>query len=136
MEHIGIYATERKSKLVHFHFQWHVYRNILVFTSLLLDLKQSVHELCDFRFLHHTISPGLKELYPHHYLVYNMSSFSLGCKHQTVSKTGCHFCIIKIPCLCSISNDFIFLPPKLDNCHNESDIFTLHPVNVASSILL
>ena len=45
---------------------------------------------------------------------------------------GCSFCLIQIPCLCSIKTNSLFIPVKVGNCNNNTDTITiLHPVNLA-----
>lgn len=39
---------------------------------------------------------------------------------------------VKIPCLCSVTSNNLYLPPRLGKCNNRTDKVTiLHPVNLA-----
>ena len=64
--------------------------------------------------------------------MYRISMIALDCnKGQRIIK-GCAFCVMKIPCLCSVTSDNLYLPPRLGRCRNDSDTVTvLHPVNLA-----
>lgn len=45
---------------------------------------------------------------------------------------GRDFCVINLPCRCSISTNEIYFAPRLSTCNNRKDnITTLHPVNLA-----
>ena len=57
---------------------------------------------------------------------------SLDCPKRQRILRGCDFCILQLPCMCSISTDTQYLPPRLEKCRNESDEVTiLYPVNLA-----
>lgn len=46
---------------------------------------------------------------------------------------GCHFCIIDIPCKCSLSTKTLYFAPRLVNCYIQTEQYsTVHPVNLAS----
>lgn len=100
-------------------------------TSLYLQLKEGIQKYCNFRFMHNEVRPKVEELMQGTILVSNISEIVLHCPKRTATIPGCQFCLLKIPCLCSVTSPGIYLPPRLDRCHNGSDITKLHPVNLA-----
>ena len=46
--------------------------------------------------------------------------------------SGCGFCIMKFPCMCSVTTTQFYLQPRLTGCQNETQNITkLHPLNLA-----
>ena len=91
--------------------------------------KDSVTDLCDFRFKTNVLPTAMFELLPSHLLLYKTTLLALDCaKGQQILK-GCFFCVVKIPCRCSVTANNLYLPPRLDKCNNNTeDITILHPV--------
>ena len=54
------------------------------------------------------------------------------CPNQTPAKIqACHFCIVSLPCLCSIKAATFYLPPSLADCDNmTSEVKVRHSVNL------
>ncbi|CAC5398186.1 unnamed protein product [Mytilus coruscus] len=101
-------------------------------SALFYNQKEQIHNLCDFRFLIDTLKPDIHELSSASILVYRTNLIALDCPSGQKIMKGCSFCIVRIPCMCSVSTDFLYLPPRLGKCQNHSDsITTLHPVNLA-----
>ncbi|MES9880029.1 MAG: hypothetical protein ABW185_04025 [Sedimenticola sp.] len=99
--------------------------------ALFSNNKNGIHNLCDFRFVHSTIEPNIIELSPTSLIVYRTPLLTLRCsQHQRMVK-GCDFCVIKLPCLCSVTTARHYVAPRLTGCHNETQNITkLHPFNL------
>ncbi|KAK3083806.1 hypothetical protein FSP39_003442 [Pinctada imbricata] len=94
--------------------------------------KALVHNLCDFRFIIDEIKPAIIELSTLNTLMYRTDMIALDCPSGQRIIKGCSFCVMQIPCLCSLTSGNLFLPPKVGSCTNNSDTVTvLHPVNLA-----
>ena len=101
-------------------------------SALFYNQKELVHKLCDFRFLQNEIKPSIIELSPSNTLMYQTPMIALDCPSGQKIIKGCPFCIMKIPCMCSLTSGDLFLPPRIASCNNNSDsIQILHPVNLA-----
>ena len=62
----------------------------------------------------------------------NISDLFLRCPSGLHQQDGCSFCIINVPCLCDVSTDSMYYPPRLNYCLNKDDKPTaIHPVNLA-----
>ncbi|MES9881484.1 MAG: envelope fusion protein [Sedimenticola sp.] len=92
--------------------------------------KVSIHSKCDFRFIHNSIKPSIVEITPSSVLVYRTPIMSMECGKTQKMITGCDFCIMQLPCLCSLTSTRLFLHPRLTTCHHTNNITTLHPVNL------
>ena len=100
--------------------------------GLFLNNKHMVHSLCNFRFVENTLQPKIIELNPTTILIYKISLLSLECGQNQKMITGCDFCIMQIPCLCSITTSQFYLKPRLTACQNKTrNITKLHPINLA-----
>lgn len=65
-------------------------------------------------------------------LVYHSTQLTLDCPSEQKILPGCHFCIIDIPCRCSLSTKTLYFAPRLVNCYNRTKQYsTVHPVNLA-----
>ena len=72
------------------------------------------------------------EVKPSTILVYRNSLLSLECSLHQRMITGCDFCIMNIPCHCSITTKNHYLQTRLATCSNESrNVTTVHPLNLA-----
>ena len=100
--------------------------------ALFANDKTLVHKHCDFRFHLNHLSAQIVELSKSTILVYQSKLLELNCKNERKMINGCTFCLMSIPCECSVSTPQMYLPPRLAACKNHSDSVTkLHPVNLA-----
>lgn len=95
------------------------------------DVK-AIHKLCNFKFIPNVLNSNIIELSPTSVLIYKIQSLSLDCPKEKKVISGCAFCIIHVPCKCSLSTDSLYLPPRLVNCYQSQQNFTiLHSFNLA-----
>ncbi|CAC5385208.1 unnamed protein product [Mytilus coruscus] len=95
------------------------------------NVKQ-VSRLCNFRFLENHLSHDIIELTPTSVLVYDSEELDLVCPQSQRKIPGCTFCVINIPCKCSLSTRKLYFSPRLVDCYESSSNFSiLHPVNLA-----
>lgn len=101
-------------------------------SSIFFNQKKDTAKLCDFRFLLNSLKPSISEISPSHVLLYQTTTIALDCSLSHKILKGCTFCVMKIPCRCSISTRNLYLPPRLGKCNNNTDkISILHPINLA-----
>ena len=99
--------------------------------SLFSNDKHLIHSSCNFRFVQNVIKPKLIEMDANAILLYRTPLLSVECKHQHKMMQGCDFCIINLPCQCSVTTAHIYLPQRLIACHNNTnDISIVHHVNL------
>ena len=95
------------------------------------NVKQ-VSRLCNFRFLENHLSHDIIELTPTSVLVYDSEELDLVCPQSQRKIPGCTFCVINIPCKCSLSTRKLYFSPRLVDCYESSSNFSIfHPVNLA-----
>ena len=100
--------------------------------ALYINSKSKIHNLCEFRFVHNMVQPKIIELNSNSLILYQTPLLSMQCGNEHKMIKGCDFCIIKMPCQCSITTSNFYLAPRLTSCHNRIRIITkLHPVNLA-----
>ena len=100
--------------------------------ALFTNKKLQIQKLCNFRFISNILESKIIELTSTSLLIYNTYDLAMDC--PTIQKviSGCKFCIMKVPCQCTISTQSLYFSSKLGNCQNAStDITQLHPVNLA-----
>lgn len=101
-------------------------------SALFYNQKSSVYKFCDFRFFPNKIKPSIIELSPSSILFYQTSMLALDCSTGQRIIKGCPFCVMHLPCLCSVTSGDLYLPPRIGQCQNISNSITvLHPVNLA-----
>lgn len=101
-------------------------------SSIFFNQKEDTAKLCDFRFLLNSLKPSISEISTSHVLLYQTTTIALDCSSSQKILKGCTFCVMKIPCRCSISTQNLYLPPRLGKCNNNTDkISILHPINLA-----
>ncbi|CAC5379943.1 unnamed protein product [Mytilus coruscus] len=102
------------------------------FLALFQNNVKQVSRLCNFRFLENHLSHDIIELTPTSVLVYDSEELDLVCPHCQRKIPGCTFCVINIPCKCSLSTRKLYFSPRLVDCYESNSNFSiLHPVNLA-----
>lgn len=76
-------------------------------------------------FVPNVLNSNIIELSPTSVLIYKIQSLSLDCPKEKKVISGCAFCIIHVPCKCSLSTDSLYLPPRLVNCYQSQQNFTI-----------
>lgn len=95
------------------------------------DMKQ-VKRLCNFRFLENHLTHDIIELSSTSVLVYQSDTLALDCQNKQTLLPGCRFCVINLPCKCSLATKSLYLAPRLVQCYNNTkEVSILHPVNLA-----
>ena len=99
--------------------------------ALFTNSKEKVHALCNFRFLQNTIKPSVHEIGISSVVVYRSPILSMECSKQHKMIKGCDYCILALPCRCSLFTEKFYFPPRLTACHNHTNNVTkLHPLNL------
>ena len=100
--------------------------------ALFLNDKEKIKKICNFRFLLNKIKPHILELPLSKILIYQISSFTLRCRGNDKIMKGCNYCMMTIPCQCTVIGNNMQFDQKIILCKNETrDIMTLYPVNLA-----
>ncbi|XP_033728641.1 uncharacterized protein LOC117317810 [Pecten maximus] len=100
--------------------------------AIFYNQKDMVKTTCDFRFLPDILSPAITELAPSNLLMYQIPMLALDCPNGQRIIKGCSFCVVRIPCMCTVTAGNLFVPPRLGQCKNDTnDISVIHPVNLA-----
>ena len=55
----------------------------------------------------------------------------MDCVGKQMIKQGCHFCIVTLPCQCTLLTEKLFLPPTLTHCKKSDNISIVHQTNLA-----
>ena len=99
--------------------------------SLYANNKENVKSLCDFRFIPNAIKPQILELNPSSMVLYRTPILSLQCRNEHKMIKGCDFCVVQLPCQCSVISSEFYLTPRLTACHNHTqEVSRIHPVNL------
>ncbi|CAC5392153.1 unnamed protein product [Mytilus coruscus] len=99
--------------------------------SIYNNQKEKVIRFCDFRFLHDVIKPKIVALTQSSVVIYKTPQLNMDCNGKQVIKQGCDFCIIQIPCRCSILTTNFYIQPSFTNCKTSHNITTIYPINLA-----
>ncbi|KAK3104775.1 hypothetical protein FSP39_009897 [Pinctada imbricata] len=101
-------------------------------SSIFYNQKEFTSKSCNFRFVLNKLYPTFIELSPSSVLLYRIPMAALNCGAKQKIIKGCNFCVMDIPCMCSITSDSLYLPPRLGKCKIGSDeVSVVHPVNLA-----
>lgn len=100
--------------------------------SLFINSKEKTNKLCNFRFVQNVINPGAYEIEKGSILIYRTPLLSLECSSDHKMIKGCDFCIVRIPCQCTLLTNNVMLLPRLMSCHNNTNNVTVvHHFNLA-----
>lgn len=64
-------------------------------------------------------------------VVYKISQISIDCSGKQIIHEGCDFCIMNIPCQCSIATKLLNYPPSITSCKRSNNITVVNPINLA-----
>ena len=99
--------------------------------ALYINSKAKVQSLCDFRFVDNVLESKIIEVIPNFLILYHTPLLSMECGREQKMIKGCDFCIINLPCQCTILTTEFYLAPRLASCHNHTkEVTMLHPVNL------
>jgi hypothetical protein len=99
---------------------------------LFQNKKTEIHSKCNFRFFRNIDKPHILDLTATQLLVYQTKDLTLQCKEGTKVLKGCDFCIMTVPCQCSIISANMRFDQQVKLCQKDtSDISILYPVNLA-----
>lgn len=126
---------QRTEKVVHC-FQKPNLFSINTTENCLLNLFQGnptlIKEACDFRFLTNKLKPHLIQISDTELLVYQTPSLTMQCQSKLSELDGCNFCILNIPCHCTVLTETNKFLPHVASCDSTmQNVTTLHPVNLA-----
>ncbi|XP_076452713.1 uncharacterized protein LOC143288249 [Babylonia areolata] len=84
--------------------------------------KTDVRRHCKFDFVEAAIVPSIIELDEGTLLLTNISDIILTCHNEVTRKPGCSFCVMKLPCFCSVLAGSFSFSPRLAACQDTSPI--------------
>ena len=100
--------------------------------ALLFEQTSSVKTLCNFKYLHYHIPSFILPVSETTLLLSSISSVTYTCTNlPSRVEQGCNYCIIEVPCFCSITADSFIHPPRISNCVKDTQITKTYPVNLA-----
>ena len=100
--------------------------------ALFFDNKHNIQSYCDFRVQINAIKPSIIHINEGRYLLSNVTNIYLRCPSGMRQEKGCKFCVFAVPCLCDITTDAVYFPPRLNHCEDDATKVTVvHPVNLA-----
>lgn len=100
--------------------------------GLFANNKKWIKDFCHFRFLQNAIKSDIIELSSTSVLAYNTWNIDMNCPNKQQILKGCKFCILHIPCRCTLTTNSLFYSPRLVDCHKTLENITIsHPVNLA-----
>lgn len=124
--HSRIFSNHRRDLTLRHNFIWPAIPLIPSFST-----KTMTANMCDFRFVVNTLSQSIYEISPFHILLYQAATVAFDCSNGQQILKGCTFCVMKIPCRCTVTSNNLYLPPRLGKCNNTDKISILNPINMA-----
>ena len=100
--------------------------------GIFMNNKKWVKDFCEFRFVRDYLTSDIVELSHSSVLVYNSFNLDLSCSTKQQVLPGCHFCVLNVPCGCTIKTKDLYFSHRFVRCHNSfSNATQVHPVNLA-----
>ena len=100
-------------------------------SAVFFKLKEQIKALCDFSYMRHNIQSDIFEIAPGKLLITKINKIYTSCKDEITNSLGCKFCIITLPCHCSLKLDHRSIPSRITNCRNAGKLTVSYPVNLA-----
>lgn len=130
----SLYDCDNSHHYIHCHFNLPMtsLKNMDCPMALFLANTTLIHQLCNFHFTPNIIIPTIRQLNQSHFLLVNVSTVHIQCYMKETRQIGCHYCLLQLPCNCSIISKHSYFMERFTGCHAESHILTItHPVNLA-----
>ena len=103
-------------------------------TALYFGHVENITKYCETHYVvPDKVQTHIVSVRPNSYLVSTSDlDWTQNCPDKQPSKVrACHFCIISLPCFCSITAATFYLPPSLADCNNlTSEVSVRHSVNL------
>ena len=93
--------------------------------------KKDIDKYCKFEFKENIIVPKVTELSAGRLLLVNIKEIIYTCNGHTRKESGCQFCVIDLPCSCSLMAAEFSLSPRIKNCQNTPSITKYSGLNLA-----
>ena len=84
--------------------------------------KDGIQELCHFSFQESVIVPSFTEPDQGHLLFTHIPDLIFTCNRQVLKLPGCAFCMLVVPCFCSLLAGPFGLSPRVAACQERSDV--------------
>lgn len=126
--------TNLKSKFLdvqRLHFPLYKLQKQSCLSELYLNNKKEVKRLCEFRVHLDMLTSSVIHIDHGQFLVINVSEVMLHCPNGIFPMTGCNFCVHEVPCLCALSTNDVYFPPRTTHCKETQTASISHPVNLA-----
>ncbi len=125
-------CTRKKAVICPFSNAFHPSTSLSCTSSLFTNHKSNIFKLCDFRFRIDALLPQLTELTPSTVLAYDIDLIAVDCNSHQKMLQGCKFCVLHVPCRCSLSTKDLYFPPRLASCSDVQETISVeHPINLA-----
>ena len=100
--------------------------------TIFLQQKELIPDFCNFRFVKNAVKSSIFQLTTNQIVISNTSHLTVNCPSSEKNITGCNYCVMTVPCGCTIQTESFYLPAMIHTCQNSSKTYTkLHPVNLA-----
>jgi len=101
-------------------------------TSLLEENTERVKQLCEFSVKINSLKSQIIPIGVGQAIFIDIDQVTLDCESQrSVQKTGCFYCLFKIPCGCELKWRDVVMPQQLGSCLGRADGATvLHAINL------
>ena len=96
-------------------------------SALFFKKNAKVKLLCDFMYTRHSNEQNMFEISPGKLFITNVHSIIISCKDKISKQPGCRFCLITIPCQCTLKLDFRTIPNRVINCDRDNQFKKIVP---------
>jgi hypothetical protein len=94
--------------------------------------KIEIHTKCNFRLFRNIAKHHILDLTATQLLEYQANNLTLQYKEGTKLLKGCNFCIMTVPCQCSIISTNMRFVQQVNLCQKDSSVISMfYPVNLA-----
>ena len=96
--------------------------------------NDNAHDICNFRYVHAITDSSIIEIEPGHILLSNINVIEIDCPNVKSQKLkGCVYCVVKVPCTCTLIADNFHLSARIDTCISDvkQNVTKYFPINLA-----
>ena len=100
-------------------------------SAIFFKNKQQIKTMCDFIFIRHNLQSDIVEIDSGKLLITDINDIWMSCDNKITKVPGCKFCLIVLPCYCTIKLDHMSILNRITNCDNNGKLTKTYPVNLA-----
>jgi len=94
------------------------------------DAQSDIEQYCNYQIKTNSLQPSINHITKSSYLLTNINNYLLECPNKAQMMEGCQSCVIHIKTNCSLRHSMFYIPPTMDEAHDNASYDQNHVTNL------